>query len=213
MTSEGTGRPGRGLDPVAAAAALSWLLGGIGLVLLDVRVGRVDLLSDPVGYAVAAVGAWRLWRATPSTPWSTALVVLAPVAVASGAAVEVGAVLHGTATGITAGAGLGPDAPSWVATAAATTTALTGAGVLLLARHLRGVLDGIASDRWRQVTIAWVAFVVLGVVALATGAIELIVLAAATGLIAAVLLVLSLLATRRALEEEADTSGQVPGHP
>lgn len=177
------------------------------------RVGRVDVLSDPVGYAVALLGAWRLRLATPPSPWSTGLVVLAPVAVVTATAVEVGAVLHGTATGITAGAGVGADAPAWVGTAAVTTTALAATGVLLLARHMRGVLEGIASDRWRQVTIAWGAFVALGVVAMATGAIELIVLAAATGLVAAVLLLLSLLATRRALEDEAASTGQVPGHP
>lgn len=200
--AQDTGPTLRGGDPAATAAALSWLLGAIGLVVLDVRVGRVDLLSDPVGFSIAAVAVVRLRSATPRTPWSVALVVLAPVAVVASVVAEVGAVRHGTATGLTATASVPADAPDWVAAAASSAAVLSFVGILLLARHMRRVLTGIASDRWRQVTIGWVAFVALGVVALATGAIELIALAAAAGLTAAALLLLSLLATRRLLEDE-----------
>lgn len=190
------------MDRADAATALSWLLGGIAVVLLDVRIERVDVLSDPVGYGIAAVGAWRLRRATPASWWSAALVALAPFAVLTSLLAEVGAVVNGTATGITASAGVPADAPPWIAAAAIATASLAAVGVLLLARHLRGVLDGVASDRWRQVTIAWVAFVVLAVLALVTAAIEVIVLAAAAGITAAAFVLLSLLATRRAFEDD-----------
>ena len=192
----------------SAAAALSLLLVGIGVVVLDVRVERLDLLSDPVGFGVATLGALRLRAATPRTRWSLLLVCLAPVAVVASVVGEVGAVLHGEASGLTATASVPAGAPTWVATASITAASLSMVGVLVLARHLRAVLEGIDSDRWRQVTIAWVIFLVLGALALATGAIELIVLAAAGGLTAAALLLLALLATRRALEEDP-----APGRP
>lgn len=198
------------IDEDLAATAMSLLLAGIGLVVLDGRVHRVDVLSDPVGFAIAFEGARRLRRSTAATPWSLLLVTLAPIAIATSAAVEVGGFLYGQSTGLTASAGVPVESPRWIAVTSTATVTLTTVGVLLLARHLRGVLDGIASDRWRQVTISWVVFVVLGGAAWATAAIELIALAAAVGLAAAALLLLSLLATRRLLEEGA-AGGARPG--
>lgn len=201
--SEHAASPGGVLDEQLAATAMSFVLGALALVVLDVRVARVDLLSDPVGFALGVVAALRLRRSTIRSRWSLALVVLAPVAVATSLVGEIGAILHGGATGVTATADVPATAPTWVTAAVIGTAVIAPVGVLLLARHLRRVLEGIASDRWRQVTIAWVVTVVLWAAAWVTGALELVVVAAMISLVAAVLLVLSLLATRRLLEDEA----------
>lgn len=189
------------MDDEAAASAVSLVLGAIAVVVLDVRIGRVDLLSDPIGFALGVVAAWRLHGASTPTVWSRSLRALAPVAVVTAVVAEVGAIRHGTATGITATALVTGEAPTWVRGSALATAVLAPLGVILLARHLRAALTGVDSDRWRQVTIGWVATIALWAAGWGTGALELIVVAAMVALVAAVLLVLALLATRRVLED------------
>lgn len=189
------------IDRDQLATGISWLLGGIALHVLDVRIGRVDLLFDPAGSLVVLLGLRRILAATPPTavaPWITALAVLDVVAVT---ALEVGILAGDVVVGA---AGFAPDdeSPAGWRALAAVTQATTAVGVVLLARHLRTVLTGVASDRWRQVTIAWVAALVAMPLVLLVGALELVFLGLAAVAIAGVLLLVALFATRRAAEED-----------
>lgn len=135
------------IDREQLASGISWLLAGIALLVLDVRLASVevdadglaqlDLLFDPAGAAVLAT----------------------------------------------------------------VTVATTAIGVVLLARHLRQALTGVAADRWRQVTIAWAVTLAVLPLVLLTGALELVFVVLAAVAIAGVLLLVALFATRRAAEE------------
>ncbi len=50
---------------------LSMMAGGLALVVLDFRTESLDLLPDPIGWALVAVGSWRL--AMVSTSWLAGL--------------------------------------------------------------------------------------------------------------------------------------------
>jgi hypothetical protein len=147
------------------------------------------------------VGVERVLGATGRTPVGPFLRVAAWLHVLLLVVVEAGVLGGELAVG---GAGVADAADAglaWqvVATLAVATTAV---GVVLLARHLRRCLTGVASDRWRQVTIAWVATLVALPLLLLTGALELVLLGLAIVAIAGVLLLVSLFATRRAAEDD-----------
>lgn len=190
------------IDRQQLASAISWLLAGTAVIVLDVRVvGALDVLFDPAGAVVVALGVERVLRATPPTSVATALRVVAWVHVALLTLVEVGVLAEVLAVG---GGGLADAAAAsttWqvIATTATTTT---GLGVVLLAQHLRTCLTGVAADRWRQVLFAWLATLVALPLLLLTGALELVLLGLAVAAIAGVLLVVALLATRRAAEDD-----------
>ena len=188
-------------DREQLASAITWLLAGTAIIVLDLRVDAVDVLFDPAGGLVVALGVERVLRATPPTGAAPWLRLAAWVHVALLTLVEVGVLTGALAVG---GAGLADAAAAttaWqvVATAATTTT---GLGVVLLAQHLRTCLTGVAADRWRQVLFAWVAVLVVLPLLLLTGALELVLLGLAVVAIAGVLLLLALLATRRAAEQD-----------
>lgn len=189
------------IDRDLLASSMSWLLAGTALIVLDVRFEAVDVLWDPAGALVVALGVERVRRATPTTGIGQLLRAVAWLHVALLLVVEIGVLTGEVAVG---GGGLADAseaaAPWRVLATSATTT--TGIGVVLLARHLRTVLTGVASDRWRQVTIAWVATLVALPLLLLTGALELVLLGLAVTAIAGVLLLVALFATRRAAEED-----------
>jgi hypothetical protein len=204
-------QPTATIDRELLATSMSWLLAGIALLVLDVRLsavgvgdgalGALDLLFDPVGAVVIALGIERVLAATPATTTGTVLRVVAWLHVVLSGATEVG-VLTGQLT--VGGAGVADAAEAtvpWRAVATATLAA-TVLGVGLLADHLRRVLPGIAADRWRQVTIAWLVTLVALPLVLLVGALELVFLGLAVTAIAGVLLLVALFATRRAAEDD-----------
>ena len=203
--------PTDAIDRQRFAAAISWLLAGTALVVLDVRLSAVgvtadgmaavDLLFDPVGAVVVALGVERLRAATPPTAVGTWLRVVAWLHVALVVATEVGILAGELVVGGVGVADTTEASPVWRAVATAALIA-TVVGVVLLAQHLRRVLTGVASDRWRQVTIAWVATLLALPLVLLVGALELVFLGLAVTATAGVLLVVALLATRRAAEED-----------
>lgn len=190
------------VDRHLLASSMSWLLAGIALIVLDLRLETFDFLFDPVGGVVVALGIGRVVRATPSTPVALPLQVLAWLHALLLVAVEVGVLTGELAVG---GAGLADttDATLLWQVVATTETVVNAVGVIALAQHLRRCLSGVASDRWRQVTIAWSASLVALPLLLLTGALELLFLGLAVVAIAGVLLLVSLFATRRAAEEDA----------
>lgn len=189
------------IDRERLASGISWVLGGIALTVLDIRIGRVDLLFEPLGAVLVLVGIRRILAATPPTraaPWLHAFAVLDLVLVS---ATEAGILLGEVAVGAAGFAESTDTDIAWQAVAGAAQLT-TVVGVLLLARHLRQVLTGVASDRWRQVAIAWVAALVALPLVVATGVLELVFLGLSIVAIAGVLLLVALFATRRAAEED-----------
>lgn len=189
------------VDRHLLASSMSWLLAGTALIVLDLRLGVVDVLFDPAGAVVVALGVERVVTATPSTVVAGALRVVAWVHVALLTGVEAGVLLGVLTVG---GAGLtdATAAPQGWQVLAGLAVASTAVGVVLLAQHLRRALTGVAADRWRQVTFAWVAALVPLPLLLLTTALELVLLALAVTAIAGVLLLVALFATRRAAEDD-----------
>ena len=193
--------PADSLDREQLASAISWLLVGTAIIVLDLRWDAFDVLFDPAGAVVVAIGVERVLRATPTTSVAAALRVAAWAHVALLTIVE-GGVLTGALA--VAGGGLADAAAASVAWQATATTATTttGLGVVLLAQHLRTCLTGVAADRWRQVLFAWLATLVVLPLLLLTGALELVLLGLAVVAIAGVLLLVALVATQRAAERD-----------
>lgn len=191
----------RTIDRDLLASAMSWLLAGIALIVLDLRLDQFDFLFDPAGGVVVAIGISRVVRATPATSIALPLHALAWLHVALLTGVEVGVLTGELAVG---GVGLTDSTEAsllWQVVATAETV-VNALGVIALAQHLRRCLVGVASDRWRQVTISWVASLVALPLLLLTGALELVFLGLAIVAIAGVLLLVSLFATRRAAEDD-----------
>ena len=189
------------IDRDLLASSMSWLLGGIALVVLDLRLGEFDVLFDPAGGVVVALGLHRVVRSTPSTVLAGPLLALGWLHALLLVVLEAGVLTGAVAVG---GAGLADTSDAtlgWQVVATATTV-VNAVGVITLAQHLRRCLVGVASDRWRQVTIAWVASLVALPLLLFTGALELVFLGLAIVAIAGVLLLVSLFATRRAAEDD-----------
>lgn len=203
--------PNDTIDRARLASGLSRLLGGIALLVLDVRLGflgvtgdgiaRLDLLFDPAGAAVVVAGIRRVIAATPPTSVAGLLRLAAWLHLALVTATEVGIILGELVVGGLGVADATDAARAWQVVAAVT-LATTAIGVVLLARHLRRALTGVASDRWRQVTIAWVVTLAVLPLVLLTGALELLFLVLAAVAIAGVLLLVALFATRRAAEDD-----------
>lgn len=203
--------PTRAIDREGLATAISWLLAGMAVLVLDVRLSAVgvsseglaavDVLFDPAGALVVALGVERLRTATPPTTVGSWLRLVAWLHVGLVTATEVGILAGELVVGGVGVADATEAGPVWRLVATATLVA-TVVGVLLLALHLRRVLTGIASDRWRQVTIAWAATLLALPLVLLVGALELVFLGLAVIATAGVLLVVALLATRRAAEDD-----------
>ena len=189
------------IDRELLASSMSWLLAGTALIVLDLRFQAVDVLFDPAGAVVVALGVERVVRATPTTKIAPWLRAVAWLHVGLLTVMEVGVLVGALDVGGGGFADTTDAAPAWQAVATAATVA-TGVGVVLLAQHLRRSLTGVASDRWRQVTFAWVATLVALPLLLLTGALELVLLALAVVAIAGVLLLVALFATRRAAEDD-----------
>lgn len=191
----------RTVDRDGLASAMSWLLAGTAVIVLDARIGTADVLFDPVGGMVVAVGVERVVRATGATQWSGLLRLAAWLHAALLLAVEVGVLSGALAVG---GAGLADATEAtgpWAGVAFAATTS-TSVGLVLLGLHLHRSLTGVAADRWRQVGFAWAAELVLFLVVQVTQALELVFLMLAAVAIAGVLLLVAMFATRRAAEED-----------
>lgn len=198
------------IDRAQLAGGISWLLAGIALLVLDVRLAfvgvdadglaQLDLLFDPVGAAVVLVGIRRIVTATPRTTAAGLVRLAAWLNLGLVTATEVGIITGELAVG---GAGVADAADASLAwqVLATVTVAATAIGVVLLARHLRQALTGVAADRWRQVTIAWAVTLAVLPLVLLTGALELVFVVLAAVAIAGVLLLVALFATRRAAEE------------
>lgn len=184
-------------DRPTLASAIKLLLLGIGVVILDLRIGAFDVLPDPVGQLLIAIAVIRTVKATGKTPFAMPVAVLAGVALILSTILEI-AVLDGR---VAVGTVAGPEGGELLDTALIVTQLL---GTIALAQHLRRCLDGIASDRWRQVTIAFGAALVMVPVVSLTEDLLLVLLQAAVIVTALALLVLSLLATRAlALDDSA----------
>lgn len=184
-------------DRPTLASAIKLLLLGIGVVILDLRIGAFDVLPDPVGQLLIAIAVIRTVKATGKTPFAMPVAVLAGVALILSTILEV-AVLDGR---VAVGTVAGPEGGELLDTALIVTQLLV---TIALAQHLRRCLDGIASDRWRQVTIAFGAALVMVPVVSLTEDLLLVLLQAAVIVTALALLVLSLLATRAlALDDSA----------
>ena len=52
------------------------MLVGFGIVIVDIRIQGLDLVADPVGYALAAVGAYAASRAGFAPGWGLAATIL-----------------------------------------------------------------------------------------------------------------------------------------
>jgi hypothetical protein len=184
-------------DRPTLASAIKLLLLGIGVVVLDLRIGAFDVLPDPVGQLLIAIAVIRTVKATGTTPFAMPVAVLAAVALVLSTVLEV-AVLDGR---VAVGTVAGPEGGELLDTALIVSQLV---GTIALAQHLRRCLDGIASDRWRQVTIAFGAALVMVPVVALTEDLLLVLLQAAVIVTALALLVLSLLATRAlALDDSA----------
>jgi hypothetical protein len=184
-------------DRPTLASAIKLLLLGIGVVILDLRIGAFDVLPDPVGQLLIAIAVIRTVKATGKTPFAMPVAVLAGVALILSTILEI-AVLDGR---VAVGTVAGPEGGELLDTALIVTQLLV---TIALAQHLRRCLDGIASDRWRQVTIAFGAALVMVPVVSLTEDLLLVLLQAAFIVTALALLVLSLLATRAlALDDSA----------
>lgn len=184
-------------DRPTLASAIKLLLLGIGVVILDLRIGAFDVLPDPVGQLLIAIAVIRTVKATGKTPFAMPVAVLAGVALILSTILEI-AVLDGR---VAVGTVAGPEGGELLDTALIVTQLLV---TIALAQHLRRCLDGIASDRWRQVTIAFGAALVMVPVVSLTEDLLLVLLQAAVIVTALALLVLSLLATRAlALDDSA----------
>ena len=189
------------IDRDLLASGISWLLGGIAVTVLDIRIGRLDLLFEPVGAVLVLIGIRRILAATPPTPVAPWLLGFAVLDLVLVSATEAGILLGEVAVGASGFAESTDTDLGWQVLAGAAQLTTT-VGVLLLARHLRRVLAGVASDRWRQVTIAWVGTLLAMPLVLATGALELVFLGLSIVAIAGVLLLVALFATRRAAEDD-----------
>lgn len=197
------------------ASGLVWLVRGIAIVSISLPLSLADEpwsrfapLFGPLGAVAVAIGAWQVVRATPSSRWARPLLGLAVLAVPLRIATEVGVLVDGVGTRF--GAELTengaieaqPAAVSVWDVVALCTIAATFVGVIALGRHLQLVLEGVAADRWRQTTFAWLASLVIIPVSVLVGWVELLLLAGATLLTAGAFLVLSIAATHRAAEDD-----------
>ncbi len=184
------------IDVDGFVRAVNLLLVGTGVIVLDLRVGTFDALLDPVGQAIVLAGLVLLVRSTPRTPLAPPTIGLGVAALGLSLALELavlgGRAAVGTVNLSTGGSGLGMAL-----------FAAQALGIVVMAQHLRRVLDGVASDRWRQVTIAWVVSLVLTPLLMLTKDLMLLLLDGAVVIIAAVLLLLSLLATRAHVRDES----------
>lgn len=197
------------IDRDQLATGIVWLVRGIAisalalpLVLLEAPWSLAAPVVGPLGAVAVYLGIRSVVRATPSSAMAGLLVALAAMAVPLRIAAEVGPIVtrpaatsEATLTAVDASLG------TWDVVALFA-LGVTFIGVIVLAQHLRTVLVGIAADRWRQVFYAWVVAVVSLPLALLTGAVELVLLTAAVVVTAGALLLLSLLATYRAAEDD-----------
>lgn len=209
------------IDRTRLSAGMLWLVRGIAVTSVSMPLSLVDEpwrwasgLFGPLGAVLVLVGIRHVVSATPRSFWAMPLLGLAVLGVPMRVAIEVGVLLGQL------GRGLDTIDDGDVAAAGALglwdvlgllTIGVTFIGVSMLALHLREVLVKVAADRWKQVAWSWVAATVMLPVSLSVGFLELRLLTGAVIVMAFALLVISLLATYRAAEDDTlDADFQQP---